>query len=224
MSEPDLDVQSSNFGLRMRRSESWSDRANDLMSDEDYDGAFLFYWIAFNALYSKESTISINTNERETRITDRQLQSQFIEKIHRFDKKEGRLYSFVWNEYSNSIRNLLDNKYIFGPYWQDIQENPEESAWADEMRYVNQSALRAIKDGGSVARLLNIVFARLNVLRNQIAHGSSTYRGSLNREQVKTGATFMHKVVPIFQQLFDENPTADWGEPPYPPQDRRVNR
>ncbi len=220
MGEPDIDARKSNFGLRMRRSRSWSDRANEFMSDEDFDSAFLFYWIAFNALYSKESTIGTNTNERETRISDRQLQSQFIDKIQRFDKEDGCLYEFLWDEYSNSIRNLLDNKYIFGSYWQDIQESPEESAWANEMRSANRSALQSMRDSGSFGRLLNIVFSRLNILRNQIAHGSSTYKGSLNREQVKTGATFMHRVVPIFQQLFNENPDADWGEPPYPPQDR----
>ena len=190
------------------------------MSDGDFDSAFLFYWIAFNALYSKESTIGISANERETRIGDRQLQSQFIEKIQQFDKEDGRLYEFLWDEYPNSIRNLLDNRYIFGSYWQDIQESPEESAWANEMRSANRSALQSMRDSGSFGRLLNIVFSRLNVLRNQIAHGSSTYQGSLNREQVKTGATFMHRIVPIFQHLFNENPDADWGEPPYPPQDR----
>ena len=213
MSEPDFDELSSNFGLRVRRSESWSDHANDSMSHEDFDSAFLFYWIAFNALYSDERNIDMERSERK-------LQKDFIEKIHRFDKQNGNLYKFLWAEYSNSIRNLLDNKFIFGRYWRDINENPDESAWAEEMRSTNQSALRLMTDGGSVARLLNIVFSRLNVLRNQIAHGSSTYRGSLNRDQVKTGATFMHQVVPIIQQIFREHPDEDWGIPPYPPQER----
>ena len=213
MSESDLDELATYFGLRMRRSESWSDHANNSMSRQDFDSAFLFYWIAFNALYSDERMIDIDRSERK-------LQREFIEKIHRFDKQNGNLYKFLWDEYSNSIRNLLDNQYIFGRYWREINENPEESAWADEMRSANQSALRLMKDGGSVARMLNIVFSRLNVLRNQMAHGSSTYNGSVNRDQVKTGAVFMHKVVPIFQQIFRENPHADWGIPPYPPQDR----
>ena len=213
MSEPDFDELSSNFGLRVRRSESWSDHANDSMSHEDYDSAFLFYWIAFNALYSDERNIDMERSERK-------LQKDFIEKIHRFDKQNGNLYKFLWNEYSNSVRNLLDNKFIFGRYWRDIYENPDESAWAEEMRSANQSALRLMTDGGSVARLLNLIFSRLNVLRNQIAHGSSTYRGSLNRDQVKTGATLMHKVVPIIQQIFREHPDEDWGIPPYPPQER----
>ena len=220
MGDSDLDELSSNFGLRMRRSESWSAHAGESMSREDYDSAFLFYWIAFNALYSDESSIDVTTKDQEAHKSERDLQREFIQKIHRFDKQNGYLYTFLWSEFSSSVRNLLDNKYIFGRYWSDIKENPEESVWAEEMRSVSQSALRLMKDGGSVNRLLNIVFSRLNVLRNQMAHGSSTYGGSLNRDQVRTGATFMHKVVPIFQQIFREHPDSDWGIPPYPPQDR----
>ena len=220
MGELDADELSSNFGLRMRRSESWSNHASDSMSEDDFDSAFLYYWIAFNALYSDESSIDVTSNHQETHRSERNLQKEFVQKIHRCDKQNGYLYKFLWEEFPNSVRNLLDNKYIFGRYWSDIKENPEESVWAEEMRSASQSALRLMRDGGSVARLLNIVFSRLNVLRNQIAHGSSTYGGSLNRDQVKTGATFMDKVVPIFQQIFRENPDVDWGVPPYPPQNR----
>lgn len=215
MSETDLDELSSNFGLRIHRSESWSTHANDSMSEEDFDSAFLFYWIAFNALYSDESSIDIDRSERA-------LQREFIEKIHRCDTQHGYLYKFLWSEYSNSIRNLLSNEFIFGRYWADIKENPEESQWAEKMRSASHAALQSLKDEGSVTKLLSIVFDRLNVLRNQLAHGSSTYRGRLNRDQVKAGATFMHKVVPIFQLIFSENPTEDWGVPPYPPQNRDV--
>ena len=220
MGELDSDELSSNFGLRMRRSESWSDHANDSMSEDDYDSAFLFYWIAFNALYSDESSIDVPRNGSESHKSERDLQREFIEKVHRCDKQNGYLHKFLWDEYSNSIRNLLDNEFIFGIYWRDIRENPEESRWAEKMRSASRSALQSLKDEGSVAKLLSIVFDRLNVLRNQLAHGSSTYRGSLNRDQVKTGATFMHKVVPIIQQIFRGNPDVDWGVPPYPPQNR----
>lgn len=213
MGDSDLDELSSNFGLRMRRSESWSEHASESMSREDYDSAFLFYWIAFNALYSDERSIDIERSERT-------LQREFIEKVHRHDTQHGYLHKFLWAEYSNTIRNLLDNKFIFGIYWSSIKENPEESNWAAKMRSASRSALQSLKDEGSVAKPLIIVFDRLNVLRNQLAHGSSTYRGSVNRDQVRTGATFMHKVVPIFQQIFRENPDVDWGIPPYPPQDR----
>ena len=213
MSEPDFDELSSNFGLRTRRSESWSDHASDSMSREDFDSAFLFYWIAFNALYADEEMIGGEKTERD-------FQRGFVAKIHRFDKQGGHLYTFLWHEYSNTVRNLLDNKFIFGRYWRDIKENPEESDWAQKMRDASELALRSLKDEGSVTKLLNIVFDRLNVLRNQLVHGSSTYGGSLNREQVKTGATFMHKVVPIIQQIFREHPEEDWGVPPYPPQGR----
>lgn len=212
MSESNVDEVSTNFGLRARRSESWSEHAQESMANEDFDSAFLFYWIAFNALYADEEMIGGEKNERD-------FQKEFIAKIHHLDKQDGDLYEFLWAEYSNSIRNLLDNKFIFGRYWRDIKEHPEDSDWAKEMHYASQSALRALRNEGSVGKLLNIVFDRLHVLRNQLAHGSSTYGGSVNREQVTTGATFMHKIVPIIQQIFRKHPDEDWGVPLYPPQE-----
>ncbi|MCE2406595.1 MAG: hypothetical protein J4G19_03700 [Pseudomonadales bacterium] len=213
MSEADFDELSSNFGLRERRSNSWSEQAQKLMAEDDFDGAFLFYWIAFNALYSDERTIEYETGERDAQI-------QFIKKIHKLDRNHGRLYDIFWAEFPNTIRVLLSNRFIYGRYWREIRESEEESHWAEQMRSASQSAMRSLKTKGSAARGLGIVFERLNVLRNQLAHGSSTYGGSLNREQVKTGAMFMHKIVPIFQDIFRENPETDWGVPPYPPQNR----
>lgn len=213
MSESDSDELSSNFGLRERRSGSWSEQAQKRMAEEDFDGAFLFYWIAFNALYSDERMIEYETGEREAQI-------QFIKKIHKLDRDLGRLYDFFWAEFPNTIRVLLDNEFIYGRYWQEIRESKEESDWADQMRSASRYAMQSLKTEGSAARGLGIVFERLNVLRNQLAHGSSTYGGSLNREQVKTGAMFMHKIVPMFQEIFRENPETDWGIPPYPPQNR----
>lgn len=40
------------LGLRLHRALSWLQRAE--MSGEDYDAAFIFYWIAFNAAYADE--------------------------------------------------------------------------------------------------------------------------------------------------------------------------
>ncbi len=42
---------SSGLGLRPRRCTSWLERAEQEMGRCDYDAAFIFYWIAFNAAY-----------------------------------------------------------------------------------------------------------------------------------------------------------------------------
>ena len=53
-SNPDSEKRRDPFNLRMRRATSWLARAEqELNVDEpDYDAAFIFYWIAFNAAYS----------------------------------------------------------------------------------------------------------------------------------------------------------------------------
>ena len=45
--------------------------------------------------------------------------------------------------------------------------------------------------GGDTRKALNILFDRLNVLRNQIVHGSATWKSGVNRDQVEDGARVM---------------------------------
>ena len=201
-----------NHSLRLHRSESWSDRAQRFYDEDDPDSAFLFYWIAFNALYSMNHMGDEDTVEK-------QVQRDFITAVHHLDIR-GRLYDFAWEKTSDSIRNLLNNAFIYGPYWREVNEKPDESHWQARLRADGKRALQALREQGSVNELLARLFDRLNVLRNQLAHGSATYHGSVNREQVKTGASFLHGIMPIFQDIFREHPDEDWGEPPYPPQEK----
>lgn len=63
--------------------------------------------------------------------------------------------------------------------------------------------------------ILEELFDRLYVLRNQLLHGGSTWQGSVNRSQVQDGAAIMAFLVPHFINLMLDNPTTDWGIPPY---------
>ena len=47
---------SSGLGLRPRRCTSWLERAEREMASGDYDAAFIFYWIAFDAAYTESRT------------------------------------------------------------------------------------------------------------------------------------------------------------------------
>ena len=42
-----------NFSLRLRRATSWGLRGEEEEEKDDFDSAFVFYWIAFNALYAR---------------------------------------------------------------------------------------------------------------------------------------------------------------------------
>ena len=65
-------------------------------------------------------------------------------------------------------------------------------------------------------RILTTLFNRLYVLRNQCMHGSATWQGSVNRDQVRSGAKIMGTLMPLFTDLMMSSPNIDWGEPEYP--------
>ena len=51
-----------NLGLRVHRALSWLQRAE--MAEDDFDAAFIFYWIAFNAAYAEDLQELLPTGER----------------------------------------------------------------------------------------------------------------------------------------------------------------
>ena len=48
------------MNLRLRRALSWLGRAEKEYTVEDFDAAFIFYWIAFNAMYGQLGTSSVD--------------------------------------------------------------------------------------------------------------------------------------------------------------------
>lgn len=72
------------------------------------------------------------------------------------------------------------------------------------------------KKDKEVLSLLLRLFRRLNVLRNQLMHGSATQDGSLNRRQVDAGANVLGPLVRVFLDIMVANPKEGWGPPRYP--------
>ena len=50
----------------------------------------------------------------------------------------------------------------------------------------------------------------------QIFHGSSTYGGRVNREQVELGTKFMQRFVPLTIEIMLEQSEEDWGAVKFP--------
>ena len=65
-------------------------------------------------------------------------------------------------------------------------------------------------------RVLNELFDRLYVLRNQIIHGGSTWAGAINRAQVQDGSEILASLIPVFVELMMDNPDHPWKEAIYP--------
>ena len=193
------------LNTRIHRSLSWLQRAEK--EGGDIDASFIFLWIAFNAIYGIKATINSDTTGRESL-------KDFFEKIISIDESE-MIYEHIWNRYSSEIRVLLDNKYLFAPFWNNQLDENECQDWKQIMARQNKKISRALAKQDST-EVLSYVFDRLYVLRNQLLHGSSTWHGRLNRLQLKDGNKIMKDFVPIFITLMMDHKEVDWGELNYP--------
>lgn len=198
-------MKNDSFNLRLYRANSWLKKAE--ASEADDDIRFITLWIAFNAAYAKEI-------EAGAQLSDRSTFRQFLHTICRLDKGQ-RIYRLVWETFSGSIRLLLENRYIFQPFWNFHNGKISESAWEEDFARAKQKAKMALanKDTDSV---LLILFDRLYTLRNQILHGGATYNSSANRKQLHDGCAILQQCVPLILSVMQDNPDEDWGKPFYP--------
>ncbi|MCK9517223.1 MAG: HEPN domain-containing protein [Ottowia sp.] len=199
------DVEPENLRLRIHRALSWLHRAEQA---DDLDGKFIFLWIAFNAAYATEIDDSHRLSEQETF-------KAFLQKLCDLDLAAKRIDALVWNEFSGSIRTLLDNPYVFQSFWDSRNGKISEADWQARFARGKQLAHAALASGDTPL-LLGVVFNRLYTLRNQLMHGGATWNGTVNREQLRDCARLMGKLVPLVIELMMEHPGTLWGDACYP--------
>jgi hypothetical protein len=193
------------ISLRIHRALSWLSRAEQ--EGNDNDARFLFLWISFNAAYANELL------DRRA-FTERRLLLQFLSRLVKSDK-EGLLSEIVWNQFSSSIRVLIDNQFVFQPFWEYQMGLISESEWKEAFENSKAAANRAL-GRMDTTRVLAVVFDRLYTLRNQVVHGGATWNGNVNRAQMKDGANILGYLVPAVIHLMMENHNQLWGDPCYP--------
>ena len=188
------------FNLRMRRATSWLARAEQ--EHDDPDAAFIFYWIAFNAAYAGNIA------------GERRAFKMFFGKI--LALRDGRvIFSEMGSKFADAISKFIPNQYVFPDFWTgDIFQQADRQAWEPSLYRSIRRFHQAIEND-NIRDILEELFDRLYVLRNQLIHGGATWHGSVNRGQVKDGAAIMAFLVPHFIDLMLDNPTDDWGIPPY---------
>ena len=195
--------------IRLRRALSWLEKGQALHEQEDFDGAFIFFWISFNSMYSIKPRLNNPP-------TDTSQYMDFFRNLLKYDS-ESTLYNALWTVFPGAIRTLVQNKYVFGLFW-EFQTTGSDTDWEIQLQRSGVKALAALgsKRQGKTLELLEIVFDRLYTLRNQLIHGSATYQGSINRDQVKDGASILGYLVPGFVAIMLEHSDHDWGEVTYP--------
>jgi hypothetical protein len=194
-----------NLALRVHRALSWLDRAE--RSGDDLDARYIFLWIAFNAAYATEI-------DERYRPTEQGLFQDFIEKLLKLDVL-GHISALVWQEFSGSIRMLLDNKFVFKDFWSLQTGVIEQEAFELRFAAAKHAARKALgaQDTGTV---LSIALSRLYVLRNQLMHGGATWNSTVNREQLRDGGNLLGKLVPLIIELMMDNPKTLWGDACFP--------
>lgn len=194
------------MALRVHRSISWIGRAEALQGD--HDACFLLLWIAFNAVYANEEDFQLRVRR------EREMFSVFFTRVIDLDKEQ-RIYNAIWQRFPGPIRMLLQNKYIFKPFWQHHHGIGSAGDWEAQFDDSNRDILRSLKARNTV-RILKYVFERLYVLRNQLMHGGSTWNSSVNRDQLRDGVAILGFLMPLFVDVMMDNPNNDWGKPLYP--------
>ena len=200
--------------LRVHRAISWLSRAEQEANDPDAE--VIFYWVAFNAAYGRvQDADDMDGGSRSP--SERGLFHDFFDLILELDT-EKRVYKEIWERFSGPIRILLNNQYVFQPFWDNRRGKSGAENWESWFKNSQRNSMEALAQQDTLT-VLAIVFDRLYVLRNQLVHGGATWKSSVNRRQVVDGARILSFLVPLFVSIMMDNMEEDWGEPAYPPVD-----
>ena len=194
--------EQTDFNDRMRRATSWLERA--AQEESDMDAEFIFYWIAFNSAYGGNG------------YAEKEAFRNFFRKILALGA--GReILDKIRRQCPEAIASFRDNEYVFPKFW---TENTHQGTHPSEWEHLFISSNHKIDEGiknGNAQDVLEELFDRLYVLRNQLLHGSATWKGGVNRRQVENGAVIMRLLIPSFINTMLDNPAEEWGEPYYSP-------
>ena len=191
------------LSIRVHRAISWLKCAEE--NHDKLDIHFITLWIAYNACYSVDEKLDTSLSEKD-RFGD------FVSKLVSHDA-EGRIFNLLWNKFSGPVRLLIENEYLYKPFWDFHRGQPVK--WK-KLHY--QSILSANKflANREVDSLLCVVLQRLYVLRNQLVHGGATCNSKVNRVQLKDACNIQKLLVPIIIDIMLDNGEEDWGDIYYP--------
>lgn len=196
------------LALRMRRAISWIGRADREFQAKDYDAAFIFYWIAFNAAYGDDDPDA-------GYLGDRNAYHRYFAEIVPLDWNAGnRIGAALYQVIGKPAQQLIGNKFVFRDFWQDLNGQGTGN-WQRSLADDKRQSTQALARGDSRGFLL-ILFDRLYVLRKQLLHGGATWNSSRNRRQVEDGARILEYLTPLFLDIMLDNPESDWKNPWYP--------
>lgn len=196
-----LKIRESNeaWSIRIWRGLSWLKRSEEVA---DLEGRFISLWIAFNAVYGhmEDQFKSAGDHSSWQWFLARMVENDTDDQLGRITRDD-----------PVPIAKLIDNQYIFRPFW---AKHPE---WKKLLRKSVQKSLSNTNYGNTIA-ILEELFERLYVLRSQVFHGAATSGSKLNRPQIKGAINLLSKLLPaMIDIMLTAGPEVDWGELCFPP-------
>ncbi len=190
--------------LRLHRSISWLKAAEETRKP---DYRFISLWISFNSLYASDLI-----DLQQTRCSEATNIYRFFKRMYECDR-EGNIDKMLWKRFSQEIRILLENEYVFHAFWERIAGRRDD--WQREFRNSKERCKRHLVNANTV-KLLAEIFSRLYVLRNQVIHGYAKYESIVNRDQMRDSAAILENLLPVFIKIMIEHPQVDLGLVKYP--------
>lgn len=180
------------FSIRIHRSISWISAAQ---KTESVDTEFLYLWIAFSCCFSSDKDLRSKTEREKLRDFIHYLTSHGHE----------RFYNLFWEKFSGPIRLLIDNVYVFEPFWAY-----HRGEIIDYKTAFNKSKSDAAKflSNNDVEQLMLLVIDRLYCLRNQLIHGGATFASKLNRKQLIDANNLLNLMIPMMIDIMMDMDSA----------------
>lgn len=200
------DQSPADLNLRSHRAVTWLCRSDEVF-DTDPDAAFIFAWISFNAAYARDLGNDPGSPARS-------VFQDFFTALVAADPN-GRIAHELWYQHEGLIARLLDNRFIFNPFWRFHNGDLSFADWQERFDRAKEIAREAI-ERENTPLVLSIIFDRLYVLRNQLIHGGATWGSRVNRNQVTDGTEILHCLMPIFIDTMVSATDRDWGAAHYP--------
>jgi len=197
--------------LRTHRALSWLRRAD--ASRDDPDVRFILLWIGFNAAYAGDLSRALD-GEGGAPGNERSRIDAFFRTLVAMDT-DNRIFAAIWERFSQEIRQLLDNRFVFAPFWRHQRGDFGGAGWEISFAAAKRAANDALMSRDTPV-MLSILFDRLYVLRNQLVHGGATWDSTANRAQVRDGAALLGCLLPLFIDLMMDHSEIEWTMPDYP--------
>ena len=213
--------------IRLRRAEAWIERAQNAADDTD---RFIFYWIAFSALFSWEEVSPVfwrppsaassgfSSGEGGVKASELHKIKPFIRAICSEDEK-GILADAVADKL-DAIRTLAQLPYVYKSFWTPLEKEIETmSDWLQHFAEKKENLawrLNGVVEKRKPTAALLFIFDNLYVIRNQVFHGShSGGSESHGYTQVEIGAELLDEFIPCFRRVMNnsvaKNPDKNWG-------------